>query len=248
MFKDHFSDLAARYAACRPDYPPELFAYLARVSPSHRVAWDCATGSGQAALGIAEHFARVVATDASAAQLTHARPHPRVEYRVAPAEASGLEAASVDLITVAQALHWFDLDAFYAEAVRVLVPGGVLAVWTYGAVLLDDPALDAAVQRFAVETVGPYWPPERRLVDEGYRTIAFPFRELAPPALTLEQRWTLAELAGYLRTWSATARYVAAHGRDPVAALEQELRTGWHDPQLPRAVRWPLALRVGTPR
>jgi SAM-dependent methyltransferase len=242
-FQDHFSARAEQYAACRPGYPAELFAFLADVAPDRRLAWDCATGSGQAALGLAEHFARVVATDASASQIAHAEPHARVAYHVAPAEASGLTDASVDLVTVAQALHWFDVDAFHAEARRVLVPGGVVAVWSYGGVTFDEPAIAALVRRFARETVGPYWPPERRLVDDGYRTIAFPFAELAAPSFTLAQRWTLVELAGYLRTWSATARYVAAHGHDPVDALEAALREPWGDAT--RTVRWPLALRVG---
>ena len=244
-FKDHFSDRAAIYAACRPTYPAALFAYLAGLVPRRDCAWDCGTGSGQAAVGLAAHFARVVATDASEAQLGHAVPHPRVAYRVARAEASGLAAGSVDLVTVAQALHWFDIDAFHAEARRVLAPGGALAVWTYGDVALDEPALDAALHRFTRETVGPYWPPERRLVDEGYRTVPFPWREVAAPRFDLTQTWTPAELAGYLRSWSATARYRAAHGRDPVDEVEAELRGAWGDPDARRVVRWELSLRVG---
>ena len=245
-FKDHFSRRAAQYAAYRPEYPRELFAHLAGVAPARTAAWDCATGNGQAALGLAEHFARVVATDASADQIAHAREHPRVEYRVAPAERCGLADASVALVTVAQALHWLDAPAFYAEAERVLVRGGVVAVWTYGGLAFDDAALDALVRRFAHEVVGPYWPPERRIVDEGYRTIAFPFAELQPPAFTLERRWTLAELAGYLRTWSATARYVEARAHDPVEALEAELGAAWGDARGTHVVRWPLAMRLGT--
>jgi SAM-dependent methyltransferase len=243
-FADHFSGRAAAYAAYRPDYPAALFAYLAGLLPRHRLAWDCATGSGQAALGLATHFARVVATDASAAQLAHARPHPRVEYRVALAEASGLAAGSADLVTVAQALHWLDLDAFYAEARRVLAPDGTLAVWTYGDCVLGEPALDRVVGRYNEETVGSYWTPERQLVRDGYRTLPFPFREVDPPAFTLERTWTVAELAGYLRTWSATSRYVAARGHDPVDDVEAELRSAWGGAER-RPVRWPLALRVG---
>jgi len=210
------------------------------------LAWDCATGSGQAALGLARYFPRVVATDASAAQIAHATPHPRVEYRVAPAEASGLPGGSVDLITVAQALHWFDIGAFYAEARRVLAPGGVLAVWTYGNCVFDDPLVERAVHRYSHDTVGPYWPAERRLVDDRYQTVPFPFRELASPPFVLERAWTLAELAGYLRSWSATARYVAAHGRDPVADVEAELSAAWGDREIRRLVRWPLTVRAGS--
>jgi len=244
-FPDHFSARAAAYAAYRPDYPAALFAYLAGLVARHHLAWDCATGSGQAALGLAPHFTRVVATDASAAQLAHARPHPRVEYHVALADASGLAAGSADLVTVAQALHWLDLDAFYAEARRVLAPGGALAVWTYGDCVLREPALDRVVGRYNEETVGPYWMPERQLVREGYRTLPFPFREVDAPAFTLERAWTVAELAGYLRSWSATSRYVAARGHDPVNEVEAELQALWGGAERRHLVRWPLTLRVG---
>ena len=244
-FADHFAARAALYRAHRPSYPPALFAYLAGVAAGHDLAWDCGTGSGQAAVGLAEHFGRVVATDASSAQLAHAEPHERVEYRVAPAESSGLPAASVDLVTVAQALHWFDRGAFYAEARRVMRPGGALAVWTYDELELDDPALDAAVRRYSHETVGAYWPAGRELVRDRYRTIDFPFAELPAPTFTMERRWTLAELAGYLASWSATARFAAAEGRDPIPAVEAELAARWGPPHDRRLVRWELAVRVG---
>jgi SAM-dependent methyltransferase len=247
-FKDHFSAQAAAYAAYRPEYPPALFEYLAGLVGRRELAWDSGTGSGQAAVAIARHFARVVGTDASAAQLAHAVAHPRVEYRVAHAESSGLPSGSVDLVTVAQALHWFDVDAFYSEARRVLAPGGVLAAWTYGNPALDVAALDARLREFNEETVGDFWPPERRLVVDGYRSLPFPFAEIEPPAFTLEALWTLDELAGYLRSWSATARFVARHGRDPVDALEREMAAFWGPRAERRLVRWPLALRVGRKR
>jgi SAM-dependent methyltransferase len=247
-FKDHFSTLAAQYAQSRPRYPGELFGYLASVCEARRDAWDCACGSGQATLSLAEHFESVVGTDASARQVEEATPHPRVTYRVAPAEASGLGAASMDLVTVAQSLHWFDIDRFYAEARRVLRPGGVLAVWSYGIQAMDDPALDREVQRFYHDVVGPYWPPERALVEEGYRSLRFPFEERAPPAFTLREQWPLAHLLGYFRSWSATGRYVKANGADPVAELEERMAPSWGDPQSPRLVVWPLALRVGVSR
>nr|MDQ6926647.1 class I SAM-dependent methyltransferase [Candidatus Eremiobacteraeota bacterium] len=173
-FRDEFSTVAAQYAAHRPLYPPALFDYLANLPARRALAWDCATGNGQAARALAPRFTHVVATDASAAQLAHATPAPNIEYRVARAEESGLAPGSVDLITVAQALHWFDLDAFYAEVRRVLVPGGAVAVWTYGDPVLDDASLDARFQQFAGDVLGPYWPPERREVDAAYRGIAFP--------------------------------------------------------------------------
>ncbi|HEY3012570.1 MAG TPA: class I SAM-dependent methyltransferase [Gemmatimonadales bacterium] len=244
-YADHFSALAPAYASCRPRYPDELFAYLAALSHRHEVAWDCAAGSGQASIPLAQTFRRVVATDASAAMLDQAPRHPRVDYRVAPAEASGLDTRSVDLVTVAQALHWLEIDGFYAEAARVLVPGGVLAVWTYGNQLLDHEAMDLVLHRFYRDVVGPYWPPERRHVESGYRTLPFPFPELESPAFLMQERWTLPELLGYIRTWSATQRLCEATGRDPVDELMREMAPLWGDPALVRHVRWPLSLRIG---
>lgn len=247
-FSDHFASVAADYASFRPTYPAALFAWLASMAPGRALAWDCAAGSGQASRDLATHFERVIATDASATQIAAAVPHPRVEYRVTPAEASGLPNAAVDLITVAQALHWFDLDRFYTEARRVLKPGGALAVWTYGVLAVAGEAVDALVQRFYRETVGPYWPPERQHVESGYRTLPFPFLELEPPAFNMEASWTLPELLGYFRSWSATARYIAERGHDPVAALAAELALVWGSSQHRRRVTWPLALRVGRTR
>jgi SAM-dependent methyltransferase len=244
-FKDHFSQLAAAYSAYRPEYPPELFEFVAGVASWHRLAWDCGTGNGQAARALADYFTHVVATDASAEQIAHAQPHENVDYRVSPAEASGLPDRSVDLVTVAQALHWFDHDAFYAEVRRVLRPGGAIVAWGYQDCYVDDPAIDAVIQQLNRDVVGSYWPPERRLIDDGYRTIPFPFREVPVPSITLEQSWTMTELAGYLRTWSATARYVAAHGSDPVTDIEPSLRALWSDPTTRRLVRWPVVLRAG---
>lgn len=244
-FQDHFSTLAAGYARFRPRYPAELFEHLAGLAPRRDVAWDCATGSGQAAVALAEHFTRVWATDASAGQIAHAQPNPRVHYGVALAERSGLAGSSVDLVTVAQALHWFDLDAFYPEVRRVLRPGGILAAWCYGPVELPGSALQEVVDRFYSETVGPYWPPERLLVEDGYRSLAFPFEELEAPRFTMEARLTPDQLAGYLGTWSATRRYVEATGHDPIPELREELTRLWSPAPQPVPARWPISLRVG---
>jgi SAM-dependent methyltransferase len=246
-FKDHFSGHAATYSTYRPTYPSRLFEWLAETAPRRDRAWDAGTGSGQAAVGLAEHFGLVVGTDASAAQVRHGAPHPRVEYRVAPAEASGLPAAWADLVTVAQALHWFDLPRFFAEARRVLSPDGLLAVWCYGDCRLDDPAVDRIVHRYNRDTVEDYWPPERDLVLSEYRHIRFPFREVPTPSLSLEAAWTLPQVAGYLRSWSATTRYAKALGRDPVYAVEEALREVWGPSDSTRAVRWPLTMRAGRP-
>jgi SAM-dependent methyltransferase len=244
-FADHFSRLAPAYASCRPAYPDGLFDYLSGLASRHDLAWDCAAGSGQATIPLARRFKHVTATDLSASMLQQAPRHPAVDYRVAPAEASGLGNATADLVTVAQALHWLDTETFYAEAVRVLVPGGVLAVWAYGAQHLDQPALDSVLRHFYTDIVGKFWSPERRHVESGYRTLPFPFPELQPPVLVMEEHWSLAQLLGYVGTWSATQRFRETEGHDPVARLGQELAPHWGDPSATRRVRWPLSLRVG---
>ena len=244
-FPDHFSAVAADYASHRPSYPAALFDWLADQAPARRRAWDCATGSGQAARDLAVRFDRVIATDAAAAQIEAAPAHPGVEFRVAPAEASGLDPAGVDLITVAQALHWFRLDAFYAEARRVLVPGGVIAVWSYTLMQTGDRVIDEALQHFYADTVGPWWPFERRHVETGYRDLPFPFEPIEAPHFAMQAEWDLAALGGYLRTWSATRRYVEARGHDPVTSLLEELAPAW---TTSRTVRWPLHIRAGRHR
>jgi SAM-dependent methyltransferase len=247
-YADHFSKVAADYAARRPRYPPQLFRYLASLAPSHHLAWDCAAGTGQATIPLADWFERVVGTDASSAMVAQADPHPKVEYRVEPAERSGLPDRSVDLVTVAQALHWLQLDAFYAEVERVLVPGGVVAVWTYGIIHVDGEPADGIVSRFYRDVVGPFWPAERRHVESGYRTLPFPFAELMPPAFAMQVQWTLAELLGYIGTWSATERYRQATGHDPMDQLGFELERAWGDPIARRTVTWALTLRIGETR
>jgi len=242
---DHFSRLAPAYASCRPGYPDGLFDYLAEQVSRRDLAWDCAAGSGQATIPLARRFNRVIATDLSGSMLQQAPRHPAVEYRVAPAEASGLGVATADLVTVAQALHWLDTETFYAEAARVLVPGGVLAVWTYGTQYLDEPALDRVLRHFYADTVGPYWPPGRRHVEAGYRTISFPFPEMEPPEFAMQELWSLAQLLGYVGTWSATQLFREAVGHDPVGQLGEDLARYWGDPLACRRIRWPLSLRVG---
>jgi SAM-dependent methyltransferase len=244
-FKDHFSRLAASYASFRPRYPAALFDYLAQTCRRHELAWDCACGSGQATLDLAERFDAVLATDASAAQLAAAPAHANVRYCVAPATQSGLESASVDIVTVAQALHWFDLAPFYAEVDRVLRPAGVLAAWTYGVPHVAGERIDRLMQEFYWDTLKTYWPAERRLVESGYRTLPFVFAELEPPTFEMHEDWLLRELIGYVRSWSAAGRYAELNAVDPAAALEESLACIWGESDERRRISWPLSLRIG---
>ena len=244
-FKDHFSARAADYRRFRPAYPGGLFRYLAKVAPDTSAAWDCATGSGQAAVGLARHFREVIATDASDAQIARAQPYPRVRYQVAAGESSGLGDASVSLVTVAQALHWLDLGRFYREVGRGLRPRGVLAAWTYN-LLNVCPEVDAVVRHLYGEILRPHWPAERRLVEDGYRGLPFPFTEIAAPPFRMNARWDLHQLLGYLGTWSAVKRFEERETRDPLGSTRPELGRAWGDPRQRREVSWPVALRVGT--
>jgi SAM-dependent methyltransferase len=240
-FKDHFSKQAANYAKFRPRYPQELFRYLARIAPARELAWDCATGNGQAAVALAEVFDRVIATDASEKQIKNAEPHPRVEYCVAPAEKSGISPGTIDLVTVAQALHWFDLDRFYTEIRRVLKPKGVVAAWAYKLATVS-PKIDAVVNHYYAEVVRPYWPAERVLVEK-FEELPFVFHEIAAPRFEMVADWKVEPMVGYLRTWSATQRFMAEEKRDPLEEIEGELRSVW-GPRSRRVV-WPVSVRAG---
>lgn len=243
-FKDHFSGDPAGYASHRPTYPVALVEYLAGLTPRRALAWDAGCGSGQLSTLLAGAFARVIATDASAEQIAKAAPHPRVEYRCARAEASGLPDDVVDLATAAQAAHWFDLAAYYAEARRVGRPGSVLALVTYGSMVIDDD-VDPVIGHLYSEVLGPYWPPERRHVEDGYRSLPFPFDEVEAPEFEIGVSWTLEELVGYVDTWSAVRALERAEGRAPLEAFRGALSRVWGDGAAVRPVRWPLSLRVG---
>ena len=245
-FKDHFSGHAADYSRNRPGaYPDALFKALVALSPDRECVWDCATGNGQAALGLAELFERVEATDASDKQIAAAVPHPRVRYSVAPAEQSGLPDRSVALVTVAQALHWFDLPRFYAEVRRVAQPEAVLACSCYMRCSVD-PGVDAATERLYNGILGDaYWPPERKHVERGYADLDFPFSEIALPAFQMEVHWTLEGYVGYLRSWSATQAYIKKNGKDPLELVGDELLQSWGDPLAERSVLWPMTIRAG---
>jgi SAM-dependent methyltransferase len=241
---DYFSAHAGDYAKHRPGYPEALFDWLAQRAPGRDLAWDCGCGNGQASVPLAARFARVLATDLSPRQIAQAPPHPRIEYRVAGAEDSGLPDGSCDLVTVAQALHWFDFDGFYAEVQRVLNPGGLLAAWTYQ-LLRAEPAVDAVLADFYTRVLGPHWPAERRWVDRGYRGMPFPFADIEAPAHEIRLSWTLGELLAYLGTWSATQHYRKAEGRDPILALAERLAPAWGPRESVKEIVWPIALRAG---
>ena len=243
VFKDHFSRQSAAYSRYRPGYPPALIEFVAASAPARRLAVDCATGSGQAAVALAEHFEGVLAVDASSSQLARAQPHARVHYVAAAAERLPIRDRSVDLVAAAQAAHWFDFERFHAECRRVLVPRGVVAVWTYGLMRVEA-AIDAIVDDFHANVVGADWPPERRHVEQGYRSMPFPWREEPAPAFSLECDWDLEQLMGYLATWSAVQRCRDRTGRDPLAVVEPRLAALWPR-SVARRVRWPVHLRLG---
>ncbi|MGV6858311.1 MAG: class I SAM-dependent methyltransferase [bacterium] len=241
-FKDHFSTQSKAYSQFRPAYPEALYTHLAALAPARTLAWDCATGSGQAALGLAPHFTRIEATDASAEQIANAHPLENIAYRVAPAEASGLPDACVDLISVAQAIHWFDLEAFGTEVQRVLKPQGVLAVWTYH-LLKISPEIDAFVMHLYEDLLGDYWPTERRIVEQRYADIEMPLVEIEAPELDMPVALSLEALTGYLNTWSATQRYQQDRGHNPVELIAGDLREAW-GAEKTRQSQWPLTLKL----
>ncbi len=241
-FSDHFSDHAAHYARHRPGYPEPLFSFLGELAPGRGLAWDCGTGNGQAAIGLAAHFDRVVATDASTEQLAAAEAHPRVEYRNEAAEATTLPAARVDLVTVAQAAHWFDLERFAPEVRRVAAPEGVFAAWCYR-LMRVTPRIDPLLERLMFDTLEPYWPAERRHVEERFASLELPIDEIGAPTFGMRKEWTVAQALDYARTWSATRRFLADRGFDPVAAASGEIEAAWGGGI--RTVAWPLDLRVG---
>jgi SAM-dependent methyltransferase len=244
-FKDYFSAKAAKYAASRPGYPRALIDFFADVAPGHDQALDCGCGNGQLSTQLARRFKRVIATDASTEQIVNAVPHESVVYRVAPAEQSGLPAGSVDLVTVAQAAHWLDLNAFYAEVRRVARATAIVALIAYDILRVEDVEANAAIQRFCYETMRPYWPPERRHVNDGYRSLPFPFAEIEAPQFVMEATWNMEDLLGYIETWSAVSTAERMAGREPIDRFRTELTRIWGPPTTKKSIRWPLSLKVG---
>lgn len=244
-FMDHFSGHAAEYARYRPDYPECLFEWLAGLTQHHELAWDCACGSGQAALALTRYYRRVIATDASEAQITAAALHPKIDYRVARAECSGIHDNSLDLVTVAQALHWFDIERFRPELQRVLKPGGLVAAWCYGP--LTSPGqheVQKLLRSFYAETLVGCWPPERRHVENGYADLDIGIKRLDTPDFSLQARLTITELCGYISTWSAIRIYKDLYQVNPVTRLEHDLREAIQ-PDDVLLIEWPLTVITG---
>ena len=246
ILRDHFAGVASAYAAFRPSYPEPLFDWLASVAPAHRLAWDCACGSGQATVPLAGRFLSVAGTDASLKQLANAPAIENAVYSAAAAESSPFADLSVDLVTVGQALHWFDLETFFSEVRRVLIPGGIVAAWTYGMPEMDVPSIEAPIRSFINDTLGPFWPPEIAAVLDGYASIDLPFAEIEPPRLEMTESWTLSRFLDFVGTWSGVARFREARGEDPVESLASDLFPRWPSPENRRRIRWRLKIRAGT--
>ena len=242
-FKNPFSVNSDKYGKYRPDYPEVLFEFLSSITPGHDLAWDCATGSGQAARGLLKYFHKVIATDASKEQIENAIRHKKISYEVAPAHKTTIQTESIDLITVAQALHWFKFDRFYKEAKRVLKQNGIIAVWTYD-LLTISPEIDSIIKYF-YNTVGEFWPPERKFVENRYENIPFPFYKLPSPSFRMTAKWTIDQFIGYICTWSAVKRYMDTKGTDPVESLKEELTGLWDNSSGIMDVYWPLTVMIG---
>ncbi len=239
-----FSQDSDQYAKNRPRYPDELFAYLSEISPAHDSAWDCATGNGQAAVSLANHFSRVEATDISAEQLQHHIAHPKVTYRICPAEHTPFADTSFDIVTVATAVHWFDQPKFFQEVDRVLKPKGILAIWSYGFFSIS-PEIDDLIARELFDPIDRFWAEGNRQMFRGYRDVVLPFEEVPDlPNFSMQLDWNWGQVSAFLRTWSAVKRYEAELGVNPVDRFEPKLSSVWEKPEKPKQAKMPLFLRA----
>ncbi len=238
-----YSPFAEQYARARPRYPAELFIYLSSLVDRHLLAWDCATGNGQAALELVKHFERVIATDISAEQIAQAAHHPRITYRVARSDQSSIDRTSVDVITVASAVHWFDLNSFYREVERVIRPGGVLAAWSYHVGYVEPP-FDSIFNRFYREILAPYFPRGAKLVDDRYETIALPGKPLEPKEFEVSATMNFGQMTAFIRSWSGTQGYIKERGEDPVNLIIDELHQVWGSRADVHTIHWPLFMKV----
>jgi SAM-dependent methyltransferase len=238
-----YSSYAKKYAESRPGYPDELFKYLSSLVNEHNLVWDCATGNGQAALSLTEYFKKVIATDISSEQIKNATRHDRIEYKVRKADESGLENNSVDLVTVASAIHWFDLDKFYKEVKRVVKPGGVIAAWSYHVGYVNPP-FDKLFKRFFLDVISPYFGTGAWLVDEKYSTINLPGSEIDSVNFSVKVNWNLYNLLNFIESWSATQEYKKEKKQNPVDLIIEELNRLWGKAEKINTLRWPLFLKI----
>lgn len=243
-FEDHFSELASTYSKYRPTYPQKLFEYLSSCCREHKLAWDCGTGNGQAAISLAEYFDNVLATDASEEQLEQASAHPKIIYKNEPAEKVSLENNSTDLVTVAAAVHWFDFEKFYTEVKRVLKPDGVIAVWGYHLFIIT-PEIDNLLIKYYKEILKGYWPERFHYVDNRYADLPFPFEEITPPKFEMITEWNLDQVAGFLSSWSGTKIFQKKKGCHPLKEIWDELLNAWGNEKEKRIINWPLYMKVG---
>jgi SAM-dependent methyltransferase len=244
MHENPFAAEAEDYVHLRPTYPDNLFAFLATVVPARGAAWDCATGNGQAATHLAEYFDLVVATDESGEMIAQAPPDPRITYRVAEAEESGLEDGSVDLVTVASAIHWFDLEKFYAEVNRVVRPGGTIAAWTYYTPVFGS-EVDAIIRRLAHDILGPYWDERLHYVVDEFHDLPFPFEPIEAPSFRTDMMWDMRDLLGYFETWSSSVKYREVNHESPTRLIEDDLAKAWGDTKQKQDLHFPLYMRLG---
>jgi ubiquinone/menaquinone biosynthesis C-methylase UbiE len=245
MAKDLFSSQAATYAKFRPGYPAELIDYVLGFVPEKNIAWDCATGNGQAAVLVAKHFKQVNATDSSEAQLLQAEQVPNIVYSLANADASNFPDQYFDLITVAQAYHWLPFASFEKELRRVGKPAAVIAVWGYNIPQCREAGINALIHEFYTDTIGKYWDPERKYIDESYQTIPFPYPALPTKNFTIEVQWNLAHLRGYLNSWSSVQHFIKQQQYNPVDDLLIKLATIWPKQQQELLFQFPVFLRMG---
>lgn len=243
-FKDHFSTQSSAYSKYRPDYPLELYDFILAEVKERKTAWDCGTGNGQAAIILSDYFEKIYATDPSAEQIKNATQQTNIEYRVASAEDSTLPANSIDLITVAQALHWFDFNNFYSEVRRVAKPSALLAVWSYEKCLIDNET-DKVFLHFYEGILAGYWATERKHVEQAYRSIPFPFSQVKEKVFYMKKQWNLQDFMGYLSTWSAVQKYIKINSTNPLELVEDDFIKAWGNPAAVKAISFPVTLKIG---
>ena len=238
-----YSSYAKQYAQSRPGYPEELFEYLSSLASQHKLAWDCATGNGQAAVSLTKYFKKIMATDISSEQIKHSVAHNQIEYKVCEAENSGLGDNSVDLITVASAIHWFDLDNFYKEVERVLHRSGIFAAWTYHVCYIEPP-FEKLFLNFYTDILSPYFLKGAKLVDEKYSTLILPGEQIVTKNFFIRVDWKLDTMLTFIGSWSGTQHYIKETGKNPVDFIFADLKQIWGNPETVHTLRWPLFIKI----